>query len=338
MGYDVEITFKDDIVIPYFPTNTKYGLLYPKKIPRSGRWGYEIKYAIARKDIKEVKFFGKHMYSARKIFSSFINYFYQKRLKKKQEKRTDLAQFYKLIMNSLYGKFSQSQYPKITFCETGNLRFFLNSINMEKYRYSREGKYFFNQKYKTSMDRFQDEGNCDIKNIRNIGDDIWRIEYQADNESINFLGTFVRFASFTTMMSRISLMKGVHNVGEENVFYMDTDSIFTDRNLSQSMIDQERLGAWKKEGEFKSGHFIAPKLYYLETEDTKIKAAKGIKSKDQLNIEEVGKIMENQKVEFKNENIFQKKGRGRNHCPRSNKNYPNFKTEKNHQPKLNKRL
>jgi len=45
------------------------------------------------------------------------------------------------------------------------------------------------------------------------------------------LGSLVRFASYTTANARIHLMDAVHNVGEKNIYYMDTDSIITSKEL-----------------------------------------------------------------------------------------------------------
>lgn len=65
-----------------------------------------------------------------------------------------------------------------------------------------------------------------LKNITKISDNIYKIEIGQKN-NLDFTGSLVRIASFITAMARINLNKGMLEVGYDNVYYCDTDSIIT---------------------------------------------------------------------------------------------------------------
>ena len=52
-----------------------------------------------------------------------------------------------------------------------------------------------------------------------------------------------------------------------NIYYTDTDSIYTDKCLSEDLIDSKKLGFMRFENNIKESYFIAPKLYYILTFD-----------------------------------------------------------------------
>jgi DNA polymerase elongation subunit (family B) len=55
-----------------------------------------------------------------------------------------------------------------------------------------------------------------------------------------------------------------------NLYYSDTDSIYIDRPLPESMISSTILGKMKLEYVLNKAIFLAPKVYYLETDEGKI--------------------------------------------------------------------
>ena len=68
-----------------------------------------------------------------------------------------------------------------------------------------------------------------------------------------------------TAIGRINLVSGMLDVGFENVLYCDTDSIFSTKKMSESLIHSTELGKWKLEDEIKRALFLAPKMYCYET-------------------------------------------------------------------------
>ena len=45
-----------------------------------------------------------HIYTSKKIFNDYVMYMFEKRLISKSEKNDVLSNWFKLLMNSLYGK------------------------------------------------------------------------------------------------------------------------------------------------------------------------------------------------------------------------------------------
>jgi len=68
-------------------------------------------------------------------------------------------------------------------------------------------------------------------------------------------------------------------------FYSDTDSIYIDRPLPDEFISSTILGKMKLEYICNKAIFLAPKMYYLETEDGKvIYKVKGLKHEIELTL------------------------------------------------------
>ncbi len=57
-------------------------------------------------------------------------------------------------------------------------------------------------------------------------------------------------------------------VGHENVYYCDTDSIFTSQKLDDKFISDDILGKWKLEYIVDEAFFLAPKAYSLSINKT----------------------------------------------------------------------
>jgi len=56
------------------------------------------------------------------------------------------------------------------------------------------------------------------------------------------MGTLVRFASYCTALARISLMEVILQVGQDKVYYMDTDSLVLACKLPDKFIHDSELG------------------------------------------------------------------------------------------------
>ena len=70
----------------------------------------------------------------------------------------------------------------------------------------------------------------------------------------------VSIAVAISSYSRI-LMSEVKNRDDINIYYTDTDSIFTDSTLPSELVDPKKLGMWKLEDEYIHGIFLMPKVY-----------------------------------------------------------------------------
>src|SRR6266478_2198430 len=80
----------------------------------------------------------------------------------------------------------------------------------------------------------------------------------------------IGIAAAITAYARIHMSQFKNNP-DFNLYYSDTDSIYIDKPLPEEMRSNTILGKMKLEYILKNAIFLAPKVYYLETEDGKIK-------------------------------------------------------------------
>lgn len=93
-------------------------------------------------------------------------------------------------------------------------------------------------------------------------------------------------SSYTTSKARIKLhdylTRACREVGDENVHYMDTDSIFTTGELSFA-TKEKVLGALQEKAHYREGWILGPKAKLLVMQDgTKVTTYKGVPEKDPL--------------------------------------------------------
>ncbi|MEM2117198.1 MAG: DNA polymerase [Thermoplasmata archaeon] len=178
----------------------------------------ELEYAYKNNHIKKI--YKLIIYEKANIFSDFVEFFYSERINSKNKGDKVFSDLYKLILNSLYGKFGQ----------LGNeWRFVEYSDNFE-FKYIESVNKSAGKKY----------------SWRQIGN---RIEERIERgEAYN---SFVAIASHVTAYARIYLWNLIKTAGIENVYYVDTDSLFVNetgyKNLL-SYIDNNNIGKLKVEG------------------------------------------------------------------------------------------
>jgi hypothetical protein len=195
-------------------------------------------------------------------FRAFIQHFYHARLKAKAEKNKTYDLFYKLVMNSAYGKFAQDP--------------------------SKFKEYAF---FDNELPPIQDGWELVWKSV----DGLKRI-YKRPSRQPLFTGRKnVAIAASITAAARAVLLEGLHNATRP--VYCDTDSIICE-NLTGVRLHPTELGAWDLE---KSGDGISiagRKLYALHqgTAYSKI-ASKGVRATG----EEIARIAKGEILEFRNE-------------------------------------
>ncbi len=255
----VVYTGENDNYIPNIFRRLKdNSIITTKETEYNYHWGCEIREAILSDCdvyIKEV-----NLYEGKDIFKDFANYFYDERLKVKKS-NASLSMFYKLVMNSLYGKMGQKPHNHSKLC-----------------------------KYEEISDLIKGDINK-LLNIKEIDDIKCLIEYKSDGDKYLNIGQLVRFSSYISALSRTNLISVMRDVGHKNVYYCDTDSIFTCKKISDKFIDQNILGMWKQEccGIIEAA-FLAPKVYYYITEDGKRdKKAKGLHS-ESISLDDMRKL------------------------------------------------
>lgn len=195
--------------------NNKKCIISPKSAPYSYFWGIELAEAILNGC--EIFIDEINEYTTSKPFEEFVTYLYNERLKSKKSNPA-LAAFYKMIMNSFYGKLGQKERLNNKICSD-------------------------------SSDIFDIMSNKDntIDSYNLLDDDSLIIKYRNINDSSSNTGNLVRFASYISAASRTNLSKMMRILGHDSIYYCDTDSIFTDAEIPLELLSNDELGKWKIE-------------------------------------------------------------------------------------------
>ena len=177
------------------------------------------------------------------IFKEFVETFEQMKIDSEGAKKF----FAKTIMNSLYGKF-------------GMRRKFHTLRDIE-----------------------------DLEAVQKTGEDyatIYNPHYDKEMiETITYTkAEYIRvhISAYITSLARLVLYDAMEQVEAKggNVYYCDTDSVFTDIPFPEHLIDDNEFGKWKEEDKVKEGIFIASKNYaYINKKDELKKRAKGTPKK-----------------------------------------------------------
>jgi hypothetical protein len=250
--YKIDYEFNDDQIISNLPTRIDDEVIYIKKNNNKWHWGNEINTAIEL-GLKYLKIYRVRRYKGKEIFKEFIEDIYKLRLDAKKEKNICLTEFYKLLMNSLYGKFGQQLYMEKNIVSITELYELVEYYNAKK-----------------------------IKNITILDNNCVEYEYEDLKQMYNQIGSLVRFSSFITAQARCLLLKPFSDkiINQEDLFYTDTDSIFINKRLPNEYVSNEELGKFKLEFIGKGGVFLAPKMYMINLENNEIKMRmKGVPKK-----------------------------------------------------------
>lgn len=175
--------------------------------------------SLALKDNAISKVLSVAIYSRSKIFKGFIDFFYNERLRAKKEGRTAYDVFYKILMNSLYGKFGQQmgEWNTIGKCDPQEVDYWNEIVS----------------------------GDSKIYRYRKINGLVQR--YENKSEAFN---SFPAISSHVTGYARVKIWKLILKADPKNVYYCDTDSLFVNQegyNKLLSEIDKNKLGKLKVE-------------------------------------------------------------------------------------------
>jgi hypothetical protein len=237
----------------------------------SVHWGIELRTAVLNNYVVNVWKYTE--YEERAVFKTFAEYTYEQRLINKHTNPSK-SKFYKSVGNNLYGKFAQSQSNKVAL---------LNDFD----------------------DIFDFIGD-DLKKLvsyTNMSNGLGCVEYKSDKNAD--YSSLTRFSSYISACGRVALHRAMCDVGFENIYYCDTDSIFTTKPLSSDFLHLTQLGKFKLEQIIKSANFYSPKCYdYVSFDDEHIIKSKGIKSKF-ITDDDLSKLQNNETVN-KSHTVFKK--------------------------------
>jgi hypothetical protein len=156
------------------------------------------------------------------MFKNFVETLYNMRLEAKEKDDNVTQMTMKLLMNSCYGRMG---------------------INKDRAKIIIDDGYYAKVKF--------------IADIQTSHGSI-RLAEKADKATELFSNPAI--ACFVTSYARVHLHKQCVDVGVESVYYVDTDSCFTDKEMKTG----KELGAMKLEYKCRSACFLLPKTYVAE--------------------------------------------------------------------------
>lgn len=216
---------------PVFPMKLAGALVFPVGTFQTVLSTPELLYACNHGYIQDVH--EANLYDAGDLFSSYVDYFYQKRLDAKRSGDKVRNELYKLFLNSLYGKFGQRGDKWVKVRETEPDEIYQETV--------------------------YDAETRTLQSVKAFGGTVFR--KVDETESYN---SFPAVAAHVTAYARMSLWAYMKMAGLENVVYADTDSLFvTDegKRRLESQMDEILLGALKVEDESENVILNAPKDY-----------------------------------------------------------------------------
>lgn len=187
------------------------------------------------------------VYEKAEIFREFIDYFYRQRQQAKAAGDTTRAFLYKIMMNSLYGKFGQRgrRYEDAGEAEIDSVRVW-DELDLD---------------------------SGEIAHYREFGGVLQ--EWINEGESRH---SFPAIAAHVTAAARQVLWSAIELAGLRNVYYCDTDSLIVNRlgyRRLQHLIDPDELGAWKLEQTVSNMELHGPKDYVLD----EVRKVKGVRAR-----------------------------------------------------------
>ena len=217
--------------VPVFPVKVDKRNIYPIGTYKTWLTGNELKYAINNDLITSVEKI--HAYHQDYIFSKFINKLYMLKQQYSKEGNYGGREVCKRLMNSLYGKFAQLGYT----------REFIGNDYKQKY-----------VRGKVVMENREDNYQFEVLNYK---------RYKL-NKDMMLIHSFPLIASCVTSNARQYMWQIFNEIGWENCYYSDTDSIITNKiglERVKGRLDDYLLGALKNEGESNYVQIYGSKAY-----------------------------------------------------------------------------
>jgi DNA polymerase elongation subunit (family B) len=201
------------------------------------------------------------------IFKDFVLTLYNLRLS--YPKSNPLNYIAKLLLNSVYGRF-------------GMLDSFSNVDIMDIKSYK----------------KFEKDHAEDIINIIELDDKIM-VVYRSSQKDLDTLldnasethNVSLPIASAITAYARVHMSQFKNN-NDFNLYYTDTDSIYIDKPLDDSLVSSKTLGLMKLENSIDKAVFLSPKVYCLLTKDNNlIYKVKGLSHDIELTMKDFEKLL-----------------------------------------------
>ena len=204
-----------------------------------------------------------YKFERKNIFKEYVEFLHK--LRNQYPSSNPLNYIAKILLNSLYGRMGMDD----NFSD-------INIIHKD-YINDFENKFFDLISDRVELDEYF---LIQLKKSENVD----------ENENLTH-NINVGIASAITAYSRIHMSQFKNNPNF-NLYYSDTDSGFFDKPLPDHLVDSKALGKMKLENVLTKATFLAPKVYYLETEDGKIiYKIKGLKHEIELSRTEFEQLL-----------------------------------------------
>ncbi len=216
---------------PVYPVKFNHKLIFPVGRIRACLSTPELQYAFEHGHI--IKCHSFNAYDSAPLFTKYVDYFYGRRLQAKQDNNLILSNQYKLLLNSLYGKFGQRGEVYEECGRAGDL----------------------------SAEVWEeiDADSGEVIKYRKFGGLI-----QEKTREIESYNSFPAIAAHVTSYARMYLLSLIKRCNKGNTAYTDTDCLVVNNKgkvALDKLIDQTKLGKLKYEGTYKSITIYGPKDY-----------------------------------------------------------------------------
>lgn len=244
--------------IPLISIKSENGLIQPLGKFKALLFSKEAEFAI--KNGYVIKPIYGYSFERGHIFKEYVETLLSER--QKHAKNSCENMVIKLLLNSLYGKFGMHLEHVVTtiipFDDIKNYRKYYKIIFCEPLTMDPESDMFI-----ISYEKGINKEILTDSLLKNKITYKEREEFE-NKEKFHFLltNTAVHIAAAITAYARIEINTYKLKY-QKSLLYSDTDSLFLDEPMEDSLIDSKKLGMFKLEGVYDSAFFIAPKVYAL---------------------------------------------------------------------------
>nr|BAD66818.1 orf774 [Beta vulgaris subsp. vulgaris]CBJ20683.1 hypothetical protein [Beta vulgaris subsp. maritima] len=208
-----------------FPTGEWIGVYYTEELKYAKSLGYTV-----------IPIKGYLFQKRESPFKDYVGSLFERRLQAKEDGNEAMSLLYKLVMNSLYGRFGI--HPKSTKTDIGGIKEYQYRMRQESWL---DGDYLGNDKYVLSYHT-------------NMDNTIDRWDPPKNSA--------IQLAAAITACARIYMYK---YTSREDCYY--TDSVVLGNPLPEEVVSSSIIGKFKLEAIIKKGFFLAPKSYYYSSKE-----------------------------------------------------------------------
>ncbi|XP_075479404.1 DNA polymerase-like [Primulina tabacum] len=211
-----------------FPTGKFIGVYYSEELKFARDLGYDI-----------IPLRGYLFEKKSSPFEGFISHLYESRQEAKKAGDEAMTFIYKLLMNSLYGRFGMNPESTVTeICNQDKYEELMKKDNFQSAEKLTDHYYIVNYTVNSTI----------------VDDTEWKAPKMSA----------VQLSAAITACARIYMYPFI---SRPDCYYTDTDSIVLGSPLSDNLISSLELGKFKLECNVRKGIFLAPKSYMLEIEE-----------------------------------------------------------------------